>query len=332
MVGDAAQLPGLSASAAPDHHAIGARLQKAIAGILHTHNVAIGNHRNADRALDRSNAAPVCPPLEELGARATMHRHHGHARSLGAPRKLRRIEALLVPAEPHLERDRNLNRRHHRLDEREGMVEIAHERRTREAARHLLGGAAHVDVDNVGAKRLGDAGSLGHPAGLTPGELDDKGAGGIALAACFELRLWPLVGKGLAGDHLRDHEGRAKTARKAAKRQVADPRHGRKQHVVRKRHWADTDCRRPRRRATHRCFALRLVCRRLVAHILCIPLGCLQNRQKRAVWEGLARGCGGRQAVPAAAPREVGGGKSSRASLWRPVGGIDRVAIAPDAS
>ncbi len=66
-----------------------------------------------------------------------------------------------------------------RLDQRQRVVEVAHQRRTGIAAGHLARGAAHVDVDDVGAGVGRGARALRHPAGFAPGELDDvrPGAG-----------------------------------------------------------------------------------------------------------------------------------------------------------
>jgi hypothetical protein len=62
--------------------------------------------------------------------------------------KLRRVQGIVVPTEPRLQRHGHVDRRHHRLDQPERMVEVAHQRRAREPAHHLLGRAAHVDVDD----------------------------------------------------------------------------------------------------------------------------------------------------------------------------------------
>ena len=60
-----------------------------------------------------------------------------------------------------------------------GVVEVAHQRRAGIAAGHLLGRAAHVDVDDVGALARGDARGLGHVARLAAGKLHhmDRQAG-----------------------------------------------------------------------------------------------------------------------------------------------------------
>ena len=59
------------------------------------------------------------------------------------------------------------------LDQRQRVIEVAHQRRARLAAGHVPGRAAHVDVDDVGAGALGDARAFRHPARLAAGELHD---------------------------------------------------------------------------------------------------------------------------------------------------------------
>ena len=56
------------------------------------------------------------------------------------------------------------------------MIEIAHQRRAGLAAGDVLGRAAHVDVDDVGAGGLGDPRALGHPVRFAAGELHDMRA------------------------------------------------------------------------------------------------------------------------------------------------------------
>ena len=101
-----------------------------------------------------------------------MHRNHLHAGGFGAARQLRRIERTIVPAEPHLQCHRHFHRSDRRLDQPQGMVEIAHQRRTGLAAGHVARGTAHVDVDDVGAGGLGDPRALRHPVRLAARELN----------------------------------------------------------------------------------------------------------------------------------------------------------------
>ncbi len=136
-----------------------------------TVDVAVDHERDRDRVLHRAHRAPVGAALVELVAGAAMNGDELHAGILRAPREFGRIDAIAVPAEPHLQRDRHLHRRHGRLDQRERMIEIAHQRRARLPVGHVLGRAAHVDIDDVGAGILRDASALAHPARLAAGKL-----------------------------------------------------------------------------------------------------------------------------------------------------------------
>ena len=70
---------------------------------------------------------------------------------LGTLGDIRGVQRILVPAEAHLQRDRDIDSLHGRLDQRQGVIGIAHQRRAGIAADHLLGRAAHVDLDDIGA-------------------------------------------------------------------------------------------------------------------------------------------------------------------------------------
>ncbi len=114
-------------------------------------DVAIHRERDRNRVFHLAHRAPIGAALVELIAGAAMHGDELHARLLRAPRKFGRVHAIVVPAEPHLQGDRHLHRRHGRLDQRQRMVEIAHQRRARLPVGHVLGRAAHIDIDDVGA-------------------------------------------------------------------------------------------------------------------------------------------------------------------------------------
>ena len=80
-----------------------------------------------------------------------------------AARQFRRIDAGVIPAQPHFQRDRHAHGGDGCLDQGQGVIEIAHQRRAGGAVGDLLGRAAHVDVDDVRALRLRDAGAFRHP-------------------------------------------------------------------------------------------------------------------------------------------------------------------------
>ena len=138
--------------------------------------------------LDGAHRRPVGASLVELAAGAAVHRHQADAGALGALRQLRGVDGAIVPAEPHLERHRNRHRVDGRLDQGQGMIEIAHQRGSGLAAGDVAGRAAHVDVDDRGARGLRDAGSLRHPARFATGELHHVDADPLPLGAQHGLR------------------------------------------------------------------------------------------------------------------------------------------------
>ena len=166
--------------------------------------VAVGDDRDRHRVLDGADRRPVGCPGVELAARAAVDGDHPDAGGLGAARQLGRVDRGVVPAEPHLQRHRQRRGADRRLDQGQRMVEVAHQRRAGVAARHLLGRAAHVDVDDVGAGVGRGPGALGHPVRLAAGELDDMGA--VAGALGPEQRLGVADRQLVSGHHFRDDQ------------------------------------------------------------------------------------------------------------------------------
>src|SRR5207248_7795279 len=105
---------------------------------------------------------------------AAVNGDHLDAGSFAASRQLSRVYCPRIPAKPHLEGDRNLRCSDSRLDQPRCVVEIAHQRRTRIAARDLLRRTSHIDINEFGAKVLRAARTLRHPASFPPGELYDE--------------------------------------------------------------------------------------------------------------------------------------------------------------
>jgi hypothetical protein len=101
-------------------------------------------------------------------ASAAVNGEHADRRRLGAFGDVRRVERFeSIPAEPHLERHRQLGCVHRCFDQRHRVIGFSHERRAAEATGHALGWAAHIDVDDVGASCLCNACALGHPRWIT---------------------------------------------------------------------------------------------------------------------------------------------------------------------
>ena len=158
-----------------------------------------------------------------------MHGYHLHAGLLGATRQLRRIQAVMIPTQTHLQRHRNRDRLYRRLDQRQRMIKITHQRRTAQAAGHLPGRTAHIDVDDVRARLFGQPRADIHPVRFTPGKLDHMGTA-IAIRAHTPDHILAPLGEGFTRHHLADHQPRAKAIGLLADRPVRHTGHGRKQN------------------------------------------------------------------------------------------------------
>jgi hypothetical protein len=110
------------------------------------------------------------------------------------------------------------------------VIKIAHQRRTGLAARHMARRAAHVDIDNFGSRRFGDAGAFRHPPDLAARELNHM----RAYSRCFasQPRHRAAIDEIIAGGHFRNHKSGPKFGGQASKRGVRDAGHGRKKNPV----------------------------------------------------------------------------------------------------
>ena len=191
--------------------------------------------------LHGAHRGPVRAALVELAARAAVHGDHADAGGLRAARKLGRVDRIVVPAEPHLQRHRHRDRADRRLDQRQRMIEIAHQRGARLPVGHVLRRAAHVDVDDFGARGFGDARALRHPVRLAAGKLHDVRAGALAfhpqhgVGAAFDQRV--------ARGHLRDDEAGAELRHEPAERCIGDAGHRREQNRILHCNIADAESR-----------------------------------------------------------------------------------------
>ena len=223
--GNRADEPGRAQRRPADHHTVRARLRHHGARIFDRRAIAVDDDRNCDRVDDRARRPPIGPTVVELSPRAPVNRHHPAPARFGAAGEIGRIQRTLIPAETHLHRDGNRDRVDDRGDDPLGAVEIAHQRRPRQCARHAPRRTAHVDVDDLSPRAFDPARRLGHRDGLAADELDGMGRDPLALGA--HRRFGVALEKGLGGDHFGKDERRAEAARDPTHRQVADAGHRR---------------------------------------------------------------------------------------------------------
>ena len=110
------------------------------------------------------------------------------------------------------------------------MIEIAHQRRAGLAAGDVARGAAHVDIDDVGAGGFGDARAFRHPMRFAACELNDVRPYPGRLAS--QNRHRPAMDEIVAGGHFGNDEAGAKRGCEPPKRRVGNPRHRRQQDPV----------------------------------------------------------------------------------------------------
>ena len=226
-----ARQPRPAVGAAADHDAVGAGQRQHRRDVVETGGIAIGDHRDRHRLLDRADRRPVGPALVELAARAAVHGDHPHA---GAPRRRRASSGALIELWSQPSRIFSVTGSGVAATVAsirvQRMVEVAHQRRAGIAGRHLARRAAHVDVDDVGAGVGRRPRAFRHPVRLAPGELDDVRPVARALGA--HGRFGRACGKLVAGHHLGDHQAGAEFGRQRAERPIGDARHRREEDPV----------------------------------------------------------------------------------------------------
>ncbi len=165
---------------------------------------------------------------------------HPCAEILGDMRQFGRVEAVMIPAHPHLHSNRHRYRFDRGLDQGSGEFRHAHQRRARVTVNDLLDRAAHIDVDDRRTALLIELGRLGHLAGIATRQLQRHGF--LDRMPCGLLqRLARFADHCGAGDHLGDIQSRTITPYKRTKRHIGHPRHRRQDDRHVERDVADLD-------------------------------------------------------------------------------------------
>ncbi len=231
-VDDLAERPRIALRAAADHHRGGAGGREHGLRLRAGGDVARGDHGHVDERDELGGERVVGGAGVHLLRRARVQRQRRRARvdELRADLEAR-ARAVAKPA-AHLHADRDVDGVRNRLDDCCRACGLVEQGRTGAGLRHFAHGAAEVDVDEVGARRLDHPRRVGHRARLGAEDLDRQRmlVGGDAQVA--ERLLVPVLDPG-AADHLRADETGTETAPLAAKRLHADPRH-RRQHEARR--------------------------------------------------------------------------------------------------
>ena len=224
---DLCQEPGAAIAAAPNHDTVGAGHPQGGGGVVLCQNVAIDDHRKAGRLFHIGHESPVRSAGVKLLPGASMHRHHPDAGFPRDPRQGWGVEALVVPAHAHFQRDRHIDGVHRGLQDRGGGDLVAHQSRARHLAdSDLFHRAAEVDVDQIGAFVHGNARRLRHRNRVAPRQLH-RGYAACAIDLGHGQRFRVLADHCPGGNHFRDNHAGAKRFGDPAKWQVGDAGHRR---------------------------------------------------------------------------------------------------------
>ena len=139
------------------------------------------------------------------------------------PAEFGRIDRLVIPAEPHFQRDRYAHGRDRGADERDREANVAHQMRSGIAIRDFFRRAAHVDVDHRGAGVLRKPRRFRHDIRLAAGDLHHMETHTRAFCSQPVRRI--AAGVMIRGDHLGDRESGAKSMGQPAHAEIGDTRH-----------------------------------------------------------------------------------------------------------
>ena len=151
------------------------------------------------------------------------------------------------------------------LDDAKRKFRLAHQGRAGQATDHLLGGATHIDIDEIDARIDKLARGALHPFRIAPGELNSVNAvpGAHRPDSAFRAAFHELA----AGNHFGKDEACSEPARQTAEGHIRNPGQGRSEDAIGQDHSAQNHrthcpCRRCLRlahllRATRICLLFR---------------------------------------------------------------------------
>ena len=171
-------------------------------------DIAIGNHGDGHCALDRGDRVVFDSAHKRTRTRAPVHRQRLDARILGAARNGDRVSGIGRGAGADLERDGDADGGHDSSKDGADQGLVGEQCRAGRRIAHFLGGAAHVDVDDlrptldVVARRVGK-----HP-GFSAGNLHRDGSA-FAFVVDAAARFVGVAQPGVGPNHFRDCIARA---------------------------------------------------------------------------------------------------------------------------
>ena len=222
---DLGEDPRPAQSAPADGHAVAAGFLIQSQSPFQTGHISVAKDGDGDSLLDLADDADIHRRGVHLLPGPAVDGEGGGSRPLQNLSKLHGVDMLLVPALPEFDCHRHRNCLHHGGHNLPGQLRVLHQGGASAVARHLGGGAAHVDVDDVGVKFHGPPGGFGQGGGLVPEELDrhrplpvGDGEQGLGLSV--------RVGQSLRGGHFPYHISAAKLLAHLPEGAVSHPGHG----------------------------------------------------------------------------------------------------------
>src|SRR3989441_8944415 len=152
--GEADENPGGAEGAATDHDRGAAGRADHGPRVVVAPHIAVAGDRDPHRVDDRGDDLPGREAGELLRARARVDGDRVDALALGEPRDLDRVHRAVVPAAADLDREGHADRLSQSAEDQQGGERVAHEGGALALGDDLRDGAAHVEVDRVGALGL----------------------------------------------------------------------------------------------------------------------------------------------------------------------------------
>jgi len=194
---DFAEYPRPALGSAADHDGVCPRGLQHSTRLLRCGDVAIGHHRDMHRSFDSGNGVVLGLTLVALLACSTVHGQHLHPGTFKSTRQPHRVLVRLAPAGAHFECHRHIawrTSRNHGLHDGQGQRFVLHQRRAGPLVANFLGGATHVDIDDLRTALDVVDSRLGHHLRIGAGNLHGNGARlAIVIGAPRSLECVPQV-------------------------------------------------------------------------------------------------------------------------------------------
>ena len=174
-MGNLAKYPRAPLRGTANHDSIAASVCENKFGFLGRINVTIRRHRNIYALLYGTNGVVFGCAVVEIAAGSAVYGERLYAALLGDARNTERVLVLPVPTSTYLQGDRHVDCVYDRFQNSRHQRFIFHQCGTGIDFANFLGGAAHVDVDDVRAFIDVVTRGVRHHCGCGPSDLHHDG-------------------------------------------------------------------------------------------------------------------------------------------------------------